>query len=71
MHAWEPPHGADLVAAPGWNPQSLEKTALDAARKELETLIGSLQAPVPITHRLEVGEPGAAIVRVAQVAGSI
>jgi nucleotide-binding universal stress UspA family protein len=72
MHAWEPPQYVApdlLVAAPGWNPQSLEKTALDAARKELEALIGSLQAPVPFTHRLEVGEPGAAILRVAQVGG--
>jgi nucleotide-binding universal stress UspA family protein len=40
MHAWEPPQYVApdlLVAAPGWNPQSLEKTALEAARKELET----------------------------------
>lgn len=70
IHAWEPPQyvGPDLlVAAPGWDPQSLEKTALDAARKELEALIGSFK--VPITYRLEVGEPAAAILRVAEVGG--
>jgi nucleotide-binding universal stress UspA family protein len=72
MHAWEPPQYVApdlLVAAPGWNPQSLEKTALDAARKELETLVRSLQSPVPVTQRLEVGEPGAAVLRVAEVGG--
>ncbi|PTL85667.1 universal stress protein [Vitiosangium sp. GDMCC 1.1324] len=72
MHAWEPPQYVApdlLVAAPGWNPQSLEKTALDAARKELETLIGSFKGPVPITHRLEVGEPAGAILRVAELGG--
>jgi nucleotide-binding universal stress UspA family protein len=58
-----------LVAAPGWNPQSLEKTALEAARKELATLIGSLNAPGPITHRLEVGEPATATLRVAETGG--
>ena len=72
MHAWEPPQYVApdlLVAAPGWNPQSLEKTALEAARKELTTLIGSLNAPGPITQRLEVGEPAAAILRVAGMGG--
>jgi nucleotide-binding universal stress UspA family protein len=69
MHAWEPPQYVApdlLVAAPGWNPQSLEKTALEAARKELDTLIGSLNAPGPITQRLEVGEPATAVLRVAE-----
>jgi nucleotide-binding universal stress UspA family protein len=72
MHAWEPPQYVApdlLVAAPGWNPQSLEKTALEAARKELDSLIGSLNAPVPITHRLEVGEPAAAVLRVSEAGG--
>ena len=72
MHAWEPPQYVApdlLVAAPGWNPQSLEKTALDAARKELTTLIGSINAPAPITQRLEVGEPAAATLRVAETGG--
>jgi nucleotide-binding universal stress UspA family protein len=72
MHAWEPPQYVApdlLVAAPGWNPQSLEKTALQAARKELETLIGSIQAPVPITQRLEVGEPASTVLRVAEQGG--
>ena len=72
IHAWEPPQYVApdlLVAAPGWNPQSIEKTALDAARKELETLIGGFKGTVPITHRLEVGEPAAAVLRVAEVGG--
>ena len=72
LHAWEPPQYVApdlLVAAPGWNPQSLEKTALEAARKELATLIGSLNAPGPITQRLEVGEPAAATLRVAETGG--
>jgi nucleotide-binding universal stress UspA family protein len=73
LHAWEPPQYVApdlLVAAPGWNPQSLEKTALDAARKELEALIGSFKgASVPLTQRLEVGEPAAAVLRVAEVGG--
>ena len=72
LHAWEPPQYVApdlLVAAPGWNPQSLEKTALDAARKELEVLIGAFKSTVLITHRLEVGEPAAAVIRVAEVGG--
>jgi nucleotide-binding universal stress UspA family protein len=72
LHTWEPPQYVApdlLVAAPGWSPQSLEKTALDAARKELEALVQSLQSPVPITHQLEVGEPGASILRVAESGG--
>jgi nucleotide-binding universal stress UspA family protein len=72
LHAWEPPQYVApdlLVAAPGWNPQSLEKTALDAARKELEVLIGGFKGSVPLTHRLEVGEPAAAALRVAEVGG--
>jgi nucleotide-binding universal stress UspA family protein len=72
MHAWEPPQYVApdlLVAAPGWNPQSLEKTALEAARKELTTLIGALNAQVPITQRLEVGEPASATLRVAETGG--
>jgi nucleotide-binding universal stress UspA family protein len=72
MHAWEPPQYVApdlLVAAPGWNPQSLEKTALETARKELTALISSLDAPVPITHRLEVGEPASAVLRAAEVGG--
>lgn len=72
MHAWEPPQYVApdlLVAAPGWNPQSLEKTALEAARRELTTLIASINAPGPITQRLEVGEPAAAVLRVAEAGG--
>jgi nucleotide-binding universal stress UspA family protein len=72
LHAWEPPQYVApdlLVAAPGWNPQSLEKTALEAARKELTTLIGSFNTPDPITQRLEVGEPAAATLRVAETGG--
>jgi nucleotide-binding universal stress UspA family protein len=72
LHAWEPPQYVApdlLVAAPGWNPQSLEKTALEAARKELETLVGQVQSPKPLTWRLEVGEPGATVLRVADQGG--
>ena len=72
LHAWEPPQYVApdlLVAAPGWNPQSLEKTALEAARKELSTLIGSFSAAGPITQRLEVGEPASATLRVAEAGG--
>ena len=72
INVWEPPQYVApdlLVAAPGWNPQSLEKTALEAARKELTTLIGSLNAPGPIPQRLEVGEPAAAVLRVAEAGG--
>jgi nucleotide-binding universal stress UspA family protein len=72
MHAWEPPQYVApdlLVAAPGWNPQSLEKTALEAARKELDALIAPIQAPQPITLRLEVGEAATAVIRVAETGG--
>ncbi len=72
IHAWEPPQYVApdlLVAAPGWNPQSLEKTALEAARKELTAIIGELGAPVSITQRLEVGEPATATLRVAETGG--
>ncbi len=73
MHAWEPPQYVApdlLVSAPGWNPQSLEKTALDAARKELESLLSQMEAPPQsLSQRLEVGEPGAAILRVAEEGG--
>ncbi|QRK06767.1 universal stress protein [Archangium violaceum] len=72
LHTWEPPQYVApdlLVAAPGWNPQSLEKTALGAARKELETLIGSFKGAGPLTQRLEVGEPASAILRVAETDG--
>jgi nucleotide-binding universal stress UspA family protein len=72
LHAWEPPQYVApdlLVAAPGWNPQSVEKTALDAARKALESFAGTLQASGPVTQRLELGEPAAAILRVAETGG--
>lgn len=72
LHAWEPPQYVApdlLVAAPGWNPQSVEKTALDAARKALESFMGTLQVSVPITHRLEPGEPAASALRVAEEGG--
>jgi len=72
MHAWEPPQYVApdlLVAAPGWNPQSLEKTALEAARKELDALIAPIDSPGPITQRLEVGEPATAVLRAAETGG--
>ena len=72
LHAWEPPQYVApdlLVAAPGWNPQSVEKTALDAARKALESFMGTLRFSVPLTHRLEPGEPASSIVRLAEEGG--
>ena len=73
LHAWEPPQYVApdlLVAAPGWNPQSVEKTALDAARKALESFVGTLQASVPVTQKLELGEPASAILRAAESGGA-
>ncbi|HVG62173.1 MAG TPA: universal stress protein [Hyalangium sp.] len=70
IHAWEPPQYVApdlLVAAPGWNSQSLEKVAVDAATKELDTLAAKLKdAPVPIKHRVVVGEAASTILRVAE-----
>jgi len=73
MHAWEPPQYVApdlLVAAPGWNPQSLERTALEAARRELDLLTQKAeQPPKPFTTRLEVGEPASTVLQVAEREG--
>lgn len=70
IHAWEPPQYVApdlLVAAPGWNSQSLEKVAVDAATKELDTLAAKLKdSPVPIKHRVVVGEAASTVLRVAE-----
>lgn len=70
IHAWEPPQYVApdlLVAAPGWNSQSLEQVAVDAATKELNGLAAQLKnAPIPIKHRVVVGEAASTILRVAE-----
>lgn len=72
LHAWEAPQYVSpdlLVAAPGWNPQSVEKTALEAARKALESFVGTVHSPVALTQRMELGSPSTAILRVAEAGG--
>jgi nucleotide-binding universal stress UspA family protein len=70
IHAWEPPQYVApdlLVAAPGWNSQSLEKVAVDAATRELNELVAKVKnPPVPITHRVVVGEAGSTVLRMAE-----
>ncbi len=70
VHAWEPPQYVApdlLVAAPGWNSQSLEKVAVDAATQELSKLVGGIQnPPVPLQHRVIVGEAASTVLRAAE-----
>jgi nucleotide-binding universal stress UspA family protein len=70
IHAWEPPQYVApdlLVAAPGWNSQSLEKVAVEAATQELNDLVAKVKnPPVPITHRVVVGEAASTVLRVAE-----
>lgn len=70
IHAWEPPQYVApdlLVAAPGWNSQSLEKVAVDAATKELEELVAKVKdSPVPTKHRVVVGEAASTVLHVAE-----
>ncbi|WP_224363299.1 universal stress protein [Hyalangium versicolor] len=70
IHAWEPPQYVApdlLVAAPGWNSQSLEQVAVDAATKELNQLVEAAQrSGRPIKHRVVVGEAAATVLRVAE-----
>lgn len=70
IHAWEPPQYVApdlLVAAPGWNSQSLERVAVDAATKELNDLAAKVKdAPIPIKHRVVVGEAASTVLRVAE-----
>ena len=70
VHAWEPPQYVApdlLVAAPGWNSQSLEKVAVDAATKELSELAAkNRNAGVPLQHRVIVGEAASTVLRAAE-----
>jgi nucleotide-binding universal stress UspA family protein len=69
IHAWEPPQYVApdlLVAAPGWNSQSLEQVAVDAATKELNGLVKAVESPRPIKHRVVVGEAASTTLRVAE-----
>ncbi|NVJ26362.1 MULTISPECIES: universal stress protein [Myxococcus] len=73
VHAWEPPQYVApdlLVAAPGWNALSLEQVALDTASKELATLLKQMETdPVPIKHRVLVGEAASTILELAEKEG--
>ncbi|MET0400835.1 MAG: universal stress protein [Cystobacter sp.] len=69
LHVWEPPQYVApdlLVAAPGWMPQPVEKEALDAARQSLERFVGAIQGAGPVTQKLVMGEPSAAVLQVAE-----
>jgi nucleotide-binding universal stress UspA family protein len=69
IHAWEPPQYVApdlLVAAPGWNSQSLEQVAVDAATKELNELVKAVESPRPIKHRVVVGEAASTVLRIAE-----
>jgi nucleotide-binding universal stress UspA family protein len=70
IHAWEPPQYVApdlLVAAPGWNSQSLEKVAVDAATKELTELVAkNRNAGPPMQHRVIVGEAASTVLRAAE-----
>ncbi|KFE70515.1 universal stress protein [Hyalangium minutum] len=70
IHAWEPPQYVApdlLVAAPGWNSQSLEQVAVDAATKELNNLVSKASGTAtPIKHRVVVGEAASTVLRLAE-----
>lgn len=70
IHAWEPPQYVApdlLVAAPGWNSQSLEQVAVDAATKELNNLVSKVSGTgAPIKHRVVVGEASSTVLRLAE-----
>ena len=70
INVWEPPQYVApdlLVAAPGWNAQSLEQMAVETSRRELDTLMRKVEnPPVPMKHRVEVGEASSTILRVAE-----
>ena len=72
LHAWEPPQYVApdlLVAAPGWNPQSLEKTALDAGPQGVGGAHRRLQGPRPHHPPAGGGRARRRRVRVAEVGG--
>jgi nucleotide-binding universal stress UspA family protein len=70
IHAWEPPQYVApdlLVAAPGWNSQSLEQVAVDAATKELNALVEKVAKTGPsLKHRVVVGEAASTVLRLAE-----
>ncbi|WP_163988312.1 universal stress protein [Pyxidicoccus caerfyrddinensis] len=70
IHAWEPPQYVApdlLVAAPGWNSLSLEQVAVETATKDLTALIHSLEKPpVPLTHKVLVGEAASTVLDLAE-----
>lgn len=70
IHVWEPPQYVApdlLVAAPGWDSQSLEKVAVDTAHKRLVTLAEQArQPPGALQYRVVVGETASAILRAAE-----
>lgn len=70
INVWEPPQYVApdlLVAAPGWNAQSIEQMAVESAKRELDDLVRKVEnPPVPIRHRVEVGEAASSILRAAE-----
>ncbi|SES82500.1 universal stress protein [Stigmatella erecta] len=70
IHVWEPPQYVApdlLVAAPGWDSQSLEKVAVDTAHKRLVALAEQVrQPPFSLQYRVVVGEAASAILRAAE-----
>lgn len=70
LNVWEPPQYVApdlLVAAPGWNAQSLEQMAVQKALEDLQALMRRLEnPPVSIRHRVEVGEAADTILRAAE-----
>ncbi len=70
INVWEPPQYVApdlLVAAPGWNAQSLEAMAMDTAKRDLDALVRKIEnPPVPIKYRVEVGEPASTVIHAAE-----
>lgn len=70
VHAWEPPQYVApdlLVAAPGWNSQSLEHVAVEAATKELTAQMNQGEPPgVPVSQKIVVGEAASTILDLAE-----
>ncbi|MDC0707722.1 universal stress protein [Stigmatella sp. ncwal1] len=70
IHVWEPPQYVApdlLVASPGWDSQSIEKVAVDAAKKRLMALSDQVRdAPAPLKHHVVVGEAASSILRTAE-----
>ena len=71
IHAWEPPQYVApdlLVAAPGWNSQSLEQVAVDDGHQGAERAGGQgcQRCRCPFKHRVVVGEAASTILRLAE-----